>query len=52
MLGGLLVGVVGGLAAAWWRSRSVRMVAGGVLASLGASVLVVESMVVLVLWTA
>ncbi len=52
MLGGLLAGVIGGCAAAWWRSRSVRMVAGGVLASLGASVLAIESMVVLVLWAA
>ena len=32
MLGGLLAGVViSGFTAAWWRSRSVRMVAGGVL---------------------
>jgi hypothetical protein len=52
MLGGLLAGVVGGCAAAWWRSRSLRMVAGGVLASLGVSVLAIESMVVLVLWAA
>jgi disulfide bond formation protein DsbB len=51
LLGGLVAGVIGGVVTAYRRSRSLRTVAGGVLAVLGASVLTIESMIVLVLWS-
>ncbi len=51
LLGGLIAGVIGGVVAAYRRSRSLRMVIGGVLAALGASVLMIESMIVLLLWS-
>jgi hypothetical protein len=51
LLGGLIAGVIGGLVTTHRRSRSLRTVAGGVLAVLGASVLMIESMIVLVLWS-
>lgn len=52
LVGGLLAGVIGGCVAAWRCSRSLRTVVGGVLAAVGATVLVIESLVVLVLWAA
>jgi hypothetical protein len=47
----MLAGVIGGCIAAWWRSRSVRMVVGGLIAALGATVLALETLIVLVLWS-
>lgn len=52
LLGGVLIGFVGGCATAWWRSRSAWIVAGGLLTAAGASVLCVETFVVLALWAA
>jgi hypothetical protein len=52
LLGGLLAGVIAGCLMAWHRSRSLRMVGGGVIAALGASVLLMETLFVLVLWAA
>jgi len=50
LLGGLIVGVVAGCAMAWRRSRSLKVVAGGLLAAAGGAVLTVEGMVVMLLW--
>jgi hypothetical protein len=52
LLGGVLFGLVGGCATAWWRSRSAWLVVGGLLTAAGASVLSVETLVVLALWAA
>ncbi|MGH3140055.1 MAG: hypothetical protein ACRDQE_09995 [Gaiellales bacterium] len=52
LLGGLVLGIIGGCVTAWRCSRSLRMVAGGVIATLGATVLLIESLIVLVLWSA
>jgi hypothetical protein len=52
LLGGLLAGVLGGCVAAWRRSRSVLVVVGGLLAAVGTTVLALETLVVLVLWSA
>jgi hypothetical protein len=52
LLGGVLLGLFGGCVAAWWRFRSAWFVAGGLLTAAGASVLGVETLVVLALWAA
>jgi hypothetical protein len=52
VLGGLVAGFVGGCVTAWRCSRSLRMVIGGVFAALGATRLLIESMIVFVLWSA
>jgi hypothetical protein len=52
LLGGICAGVVAGLVTAWRMSRSLRLVLGGLMATLGASVLLAESLVVLALWAA
>jgi hypothetical protein len=52
LFGGVLFGLLGGCATAWWRSRSAWLVAGGVLTAAGASLLSVETLVVLGLWAA
>jgi hypothetical protein len=52
ILGGLLAGVLDGCVAAWRRSRSVLVVVGGLLAAVGTTVLALETLVVLVLWSA
>ena len=52
LLGGICVGVLAGPVAAWRMSRSLRLVLGGLIATLGASVLLAESLVVLALWAA
>jgi hypothetical protein len=49
---GTCAGVVAGLVTAWRMSRSLRLVLGGLMATLGASVLLAESLVVLALWAA
>src|SRR5439155_18049135 len=52
LVGGLLAGVLGGCIAAWRRSRSAWVVVGGLLAAVGTTVLALETLVVLVLWSA
>jgi hypothetical protein len=52
LLGGMAAGVLAGLATAWRMSRSLRLVLGGLVATLGATVLLAESIVVLILWAA
>jgi hypothetical protein len=50
LLGGIGAGVLAGLVTAWRMSRSLRLVLGGLIATLGATVLLAESIVVLILW--
>ena len=52
LLGGICAGVLAGLVTAWRMSRSLRLVLGGLIATLGATVLLAESLVVLILWAA
>lgn len=52
LLGGIGAGVLAGLVTAWRMSRSLRLVLGGLIATLGATVLLAESIFVLVLWAA
>jgi hypothetical protein len=52
LLGGICAGVLAGLITAWRMSRSLRLALGGLIATLGATVLLAESLVVLALWAA
>ncbi len=52
LLGGICTGVLAGLITAWTTSRSLRLVLGGLIATLGATVLLAESFVVIALWAA
>ena len=52
LLGGICAGALAGLVTAWRMSRSLRVVLGGLIATLGAVVLLAESLVVLALWAA
>jgi hypothetical protein len=52
LLGDICAGVLAGLITAWRMSRSLRLVLGGLIATLGATVLLAESLAVLALWAA